>query len=216
MGTIDVIGFGLSVDDLTEKHKRVIAQADILVGGRRHIDNFKDIPCEKIAITKDIQEVVSKIKEYAGQGRRVVVLASGDPLFHGIGSTLVKALGKESINIYPNISSVAAAFAAIKEPWHDAQLVSLHGNQNISRFASTLDEFRSLNNEKKLTIAILTDQIKSPAWVAQYISEEKIAGLRMYVFENLGSDHQKITLYDDMAVAAKKIFSNPNIVILKQ
>ncbi|MBF0229906.1 MAG: precorrin-6y C5,15-methyltransferase (decarboxylating) subunit CbiE [Desulfamplus sp.] len=133
MSIVQVIGFGLSIDDLTETHKRIIKNAELLVGGKRHLELLKSIENQNIsretfAITKDIEGLIAIIKDRVGQGKRVVVVASGDPLFHGIGGTLVNALGKENVNIYPNISSVVAAFAAIKEPWHDAKFISLHGN----------------------------------------------------------------------------------------
>lgn len=211
--TIDVIGFGLSVDDLTEKHKRIIDGADLLVGGRRHLDCFRDISCEKIAITKDIEGVVEKIRNSAEHGRHVVVVASGDPLFHGIGTTLINALGKERVNIYPNISSVAAAFAAIREPWDDLQLVSLHG-MDADREVVKLNDRDLL--DKSRTIAILTDHLKTPAWIAQHLILRKVSGFRIYVFEKMGSADQRISYYDDMEVAAREIFSSPNVVILKK
>lgn len=211
-GAVDVIGFGLSVDDLTEKHKKIIEQAEVLVGGRRHLDCFNNLSCEKVAITKDIHGVIARIRERLGQGRRVVVVASGDPLFHGIGTTLINALGRSSVNIYPNISSVAAAFAAIKEPWHNAELVTLHGKDREIDFVKLHD--RALL-KKDRCIAILTDHLRTPAWLAQHLISKNIYDFRMYVFENLGSVGEKISSYDDLATAAEKRFDSPNIVILK-
>lgn len=245
LGTVvDIVGFGLSVDDLTEKHRQIIANAELLVGGKRHLELLKrinipnqkkpDISCETLAITKDIQGVIDIIKDRAGQGRRVVVLASGDPLFHGIGATLINALGRDSVNIYPNISSVAAAFAAVKEPWDDARLVSLHGKDGedadreiakIHQFLKPHDYCKGKDVEelhsKTGSIAILTDHTKTPAWIARYLISNKISktsyddNLMMYVFENLGADNQQISFYDDIARAAEKNFSSPNVVILK-
>lgn len=251
MSIVEVIGFGLSPDDLTEKHKGIIADAEVLVAGRRHLELLKgienrkkvpeqkhdydqdqgDAPCvprENIAITKDIQSVVDIIKDRIGQGRRVVVAASGDPLFHGIGSTLINALGKERVNIYPNISSMAAAFAAIKEPWDSAELISLHGkdsdievdrlNDLIFNDDHTFSRTRKLGSTR--LIAILTDHIKTPAWLAKYLIEKehdrKSFNLSMYVFENLGADNQKISFYEHLEDAANKNFLNPNVVILKK
>ncbi|MGD9730756.1 MAG: precorrin-6y C5,15-methyltransferase (decarboxylating) subunit CbiE [Desulfamplus sp.] len=251
MSIVEVIGFGLSPDDLTEKHKRIIANAEVLVAGRRHlellqgIENRKAVPEQKhnydqdqgddqcvprenIAITKDIQSVVDLIKDRIGQGRRVVVAASGDPLFHGIGTTLINALGKESVNIYPNISSMAAAFAAIKEPWDSADLISLHGKDSdieVDRLDNLLFKDESIfSRTRKLgstrLIAILTDHIKTPAWLAKYLISKKRAdksfNLSMYVFENLGADNQKISFYEHLEDAADKKFLNPNVVILKK
>ncbi|MBF0411311.1 MAG: precorrin-6y C5,15-methyltransferase (decarboxylating) subunit CbiE [Desulfamplus sp.] len=251
MRVVEVIGFGLSPDDLTEKHKRIIADADVLVAGRRHlellqgIENRKKVPEQKhnydqdhadaqgvprenIAITKDIQSVVDIIKDRIGQGRQVVVVASGDPLFHGIGTTLINALGKESVNIYPNISSMAAAFAAIKETWDSADLISLHGkdcdiefdrlNDLLFKDERMFSRTRMFSNTR--LIAILTDHIKTPAWLAEYLAskkqDDKSFNLSMYVFENLGADNQKISFYEHIEDAADEKFSNPNVVIIKK
>ena len=67
------------------------------------------------------------------EGKRVVVLASGDPLYFGIGSYLARNMGAENVRIYPNITSVAAAFARLGEPWQDVPLVSLHGRRQDKR-----------------------------------------------------------------------------------
>ena len=66
------------------------------------------------------------------QTQRIVVLASGDPLFFGIGQRLIQSLGAENVVLFPNVTSVAAAFARVKLPWQDAKIVSLHGRQNES------------------------------------------------------------------------------------
>jgi len=109
MNPISVIGLGLSPRDLTSEHAHVIQKADILIGGRRHLEFFKDHPGSKKEITANIQEVIQYIKDHM-QTHTITVISSGDPLFFGIGSSLIRALGPAQVCIYPNISTVAAAF----------------------------------------------------------------------------------------------------------
>ena len=52
MKPISVIGMGLSPDDLTARYLELIKQADILIGGKRHLDHFKDLTARKKDITK--------------------------------------------------------------------------------------------------------------------------------------------------------------------
>ena len=59
--------------------------------------------------------------------RKIVVLASGDPLCFGIGRRLLDAFGKSRLVFLPTVGSIPLAFARLKEPWDDATLVSLHG-----------------------------------------------------------------------------------------
>ncbi|GAB2978001.1 precorrin-6y C5,15-methyltransferase (decarboxylating) subunit CbiE [Saccharothrix stipae] len=61
------------------------------------------------------------------EGRRVGVLASGDPLFHGIGTTLVKLLGAERVRVVPHPSSASLACARLGWALDDVDVVSLVG-----------------------------------------------------------------------------------------
>lgn len=206
MKPIDVIGIGQGKQDLTQTHLDIITQADVLVGGRRHLEMFPGHNGETIVIQKDINRIVNDIRDHMVT-QKVVVLASGDPLFHGIGSTLVKIIDKDFIRIHANISSVSAAFAAIREPWHDATLVSLHGKPG-SGFS-----FSSLALESK--VAFLTGPRTGPAYIADQLKREGIYGFRFCVLENLGDDAKEtITWFDGYDQVMNQQFSHPNIVIL--
>lgn len=203
---VDIIGMGLSGADLTNRHEQIIHRANLLVGGRRHLELFQDLGIETLPISKDIALVVETVKKRMAS-ERIVVLASGDPLFFGIGSTLVRALGKEKVTLHPNVSSLAAAFSAIKEPWQDARLISLHGRE-------VPDLVQVLKTHSK--IGILTDHTRSPGWIANILLGNHISGVGMWVLERLGTKEQTITWHDDMARVAGMAFAMPNVVVLKQ
>lgn len=203
---IDVVGMGLGVDDLTSNHRRIIEQADVLIGGRRLLSFFADLPAEKKAIGKDLDEVITYIRRRMAR-KSIVVLASGDPLFFGIGARLIEALGPERVTIHPNTSSVAAAFARLKEPWGGVRVLSLHGRGNESELHEALAQ--------EDRIAILTDPDHGPAWLARRILEKQGGGFRMAVMEALGTAaerHRRCRL--EKAAAMK--FAEPNIVVLER
>ncbi|ACN13351.1 CobL [Desulforapulum autotrophicum HRM2] len=202
---VEIIGMGLSEHDLTSYHRQIIEKADLLVGGRRHLEIFHSLNKASLTITGKIDNVVTAIKQRMAD-ERIVVLASGDPLFFGIGSTLVQALGQASVTIYPNISSLGAAFSAIKEPWHDALLISLHGREPRDLMAM----FTTCNK-----IGILTDHTRTPGWIADRLIENNLTGFRLCVLERLGSTDQTISWHEDMAAVANIEFAMPNVVILK-
>jgi len=206
MKTVSVIGLGLSIDDLTQSHLKLINKADILIGGKRHLEFFKELSCVKKAITKDIKGITVFIDKQR-ECNSIVVLASGDPLFYGIGSLLVKSLGQENVCIYPNITSIGAAFARIKESWHDAHIISLHGQYDEQKLIN------SLKHQDK--IALLTDSIKSPSWIAGFLIKTGYTDFKICVLEQLGSNSELVKWYD-LKEAAEKDFSEPNIVILKR
>jgi precorrin-6Y C5,15-methyltransferase (decarboxylating) len=58
-----------------------------------------------------------------------VLLASGDPLWFGIGRLLLQRLGPQRLRFHPAPSSLQLAFARIGRPWQDARWISLHGRE---------------------------------------------------------------------------------------
>jgi len=208
MNPINIIGIGQGKEDLTQKHLGLIKDCDVLVGGKRHLDLFDYPDKQKIIIMGKIDKIIESIKEKMNNNK-IVVLASGDPLFHGIGSTLIQYFEKPQLNIHSNISSVSAAFAAIKEPWHDAKVISLHGRQQEAF------SFARITSENK--IAFLTDPKMTPQYIAVGMIKEGLYNYKFCVLENLGDKNkEKITWFDNLALVGEQIFSQPNIVILKK
>lgn len=200
---VAVIGLGMSPGDLTEAQKTAIRNADILIGGRRHLSYFEDLAAEKKVIDRDIPGLVSYIREKM-RSRRIVVLASGDPLFHGIGATLARALDDEQLVIVPNVTSVAAAFSRINVPWHDARMVSLHGRGNVDAALTAIKE-----NAK---VAVLTDPKHTPALVADSMCRFGLTDYRICVFERLGLPGERFAWYTP-GEATDMAFADPNLLI---
>ncbi|MBF0118605.1 MAG: precorrin-6y C5,15-methyltransferase (decarboxylating) subunit CbiE [Desulfobacterales bacterium] len=205
MKKISVIGLGVSYSDLTSEHIKIIEEADVLIGGKRHLDLFPDFRGLKKEIHGNTFEIIKFIKE-EGISKNVVVIASGDPLFFGIGSLLVREIGKQNICIYPNITSVSKAFSKIKESWHDAAFVSLHGRDFENMVLSSLDK-----SEK---VVVFTDPKKNPAWLADFLLEQGVDDLSMCVFEQMGSISERIS-WHNLSQAKNLNFSDPNLVLLK-
>ncbi|CCK82496.1 bifunctional cobalt-precorrin-7 (C(5))-methyltransferase/cobalt-precorrin-6B (C(15))-methyltransferase [Desulfobacula toluolica] len=208
MYPIDIIGIGQGREDLTQKHLDLIRECDVLVGGKRHLEMFDCPDKQKITVKADMNSVVEAIKDKINR-HKIVVLASGDPLFYGIGSTLTRYFDKQYLTVHSNISSIAAAFAAIKEPWHDAKIISLHDKQKA--FFS----FGSLACEQK--VAFLTNPQMNPQYIAAGLMKYDLYDFRFCVIEKLGDkDEEKITWIDNIDQVKNHTFLQPNIVILKK
>ena len=136
----------------------------------------------------------------------VVVLASGDPLFFGIGKTLIKRLGQDLVIIHPNVTSMAAAFARLKLPWQDAAWVSLHGRDNMSALATAMDD--------KDLVCVLTDPENDPWAVKKQVDTHDYVW-QMWVLENLGAPEEKIFSMDENT-DADQVFAQPNVVVLQK
>jgi precorrin-6Y C5,15-methyltransferase (decarboxylating) len=206
MKPVAIIGMGMALEDLTAKHLEIINTADILVGGKRLLNHFKESRARKKVIGKDIDGVVNFVRQEMKK-QKVVVLASGDPLFFGIGKRMVDAIGSNNTLIYPNISSVAAAFARLKEPWDDVPVISLHGRKNERRLLKALEE-----NHK---IAVFTDPKNNPAWLAARLLEKQVLNYKICVLEAMGNSLEKINWFTLPQAAGMK-FSEPNMVVLKR
>ncbi|MCS0653298.1 MAG: precorrin-6y C5,15-methyltransferase (decarboxylating) subunit CbiE [Bacillota bacterium] len=177
-----------------------IHECDVLVGGERHLQFFREFNGEKKVIKGGLSALTADLQQ---ETRNTVILVSGDPLFYGLGSVLAKKLPLE---IYPYTSSVQLAFSKMQESWQDAYIVSLHG-RSIKGFAQRID------GRKK--IAILTDEKNSPQAIAAYLKKFGMTEYDAFVAENLQGEDERCRFFtlDEMEQSS---FYPLNVVILKQ
>ena len=206
MNPVHVIGIGQGPNDLTGLHLERIYNSDLLVGGQRQLDLFPDFNGDTLMISGGLDPIINRIV-CEMKTRRVVVLASGDPLFHGIGATLSRHIPFESLVVHPNITSVGAAFAAICQPWHDAKIVSLHSRTDPDF------SFASLSQNGK--VAFLTSPNRDPGFIARQLISHNLDGFKICVLENLGDPHrERIQWFTDYQQVNGLTFRHPNLVIL--
>ncbi|HCC68574.1 MAG TPA: cobalamin biosynthesis bifunctional protein CbiET, partial [Nitrospiraceae bacterium] len=149
----------------------------------------------------------------------VVLLASGDPMFFGIGRRVVKEFGKDVVEILPDLSSIQVAFSKIKEPWDDALLISLHGGPDPEKRRRLEYEINDIPMllEGHNKIAILTDKVNNPSEIAKILNLSLPTShfqLKMYVCERLGYPDERIVEGTPVEIAEMS-FLDPNVVILK-
>lgn len=188
---------------LSPKAKRLINSAEIAFGGTRLLEMFPALKAEKVAIGDNLREIAVSIRKKIGY-KRIVVLASGDPNFYGIARYLIDQLGKDAIEIIPNISAMQIAFARIKESWEDAVLTSVHSRP-------LKDVPKIVNCSSK--IGILTDASHTPALIARLLIKHGIDNYKAYICENLGATNEKITEASLQELCSMQ-FSPINILIL--
>lgn len=108
---------------------RAIANAQVLVGGRRALSQFaaaKEAGQKTMAVGGDIPAVMDFIAANLSQ-HDVVVMVSGDPGYYSLLDALRRHFAHEGIEVIPGIGSLQLAFARLALPWHDAELLSFHG-----------------------------------------------------------------------------------------
>ncbi len=193
----------MSKQDLTQNHLKLIETADILIGGKRQLAFFPKINAEKKTISHNLADLLSYIKKWKDK-KKIVVLASGDALFYGIGKRLIEAFGTENLIFYPNITSVAAAFSKIKVSWDDVKIISLHARGSLFDIVTVLE-----SNKK---VAVLTDKQNTPSKIAEILIQNNIQKIDFWVFERMGHKDEYFQCYD-LEDASKKKFAEPNFVI---
>ena len=134
---IEVVGLSArGWSDLPERWQSLIQQAEVLIGSPRHLDLIPRFPVQqRLAWPAPLREGLPTLLRSVS-GRRVVVLASGDPLLAGIGTTLIEMLGTSEVRIHPAVSSVALARSRMGWSEESTQLVRLRGDDldRVRRF----------------------------------------------------------------------------------
>ncbi|MCC6345594.1 MAG: precorrin-6y C5,15-methyltransferase (decarboxylating) subunit CbiE [Nitrospirales bacterium] len=224
MSKVYVIGIGYK--PLDRKAREALHASGVILASKRLFEVFRKYEefgtvQEKVRVINSIEETLGFIRDSldAPQPGSLSLLASGDPLFSGIGRRAVNEFGKDAVEILPELSSIQMAFARVKEPWDDAFLMSLHGGPDPvkrRRLPYTLREIPFLLQEHPL-LAVLTDRENNPAEIAKAIAASPLTADRpplMYICERLGYEEERVTEGMPDAVAGMS-FSDPNVVIIK-
>lgn len=205
---IYVIGIGIEGrKSLTNRALEIISRAGLVIGGRRHLDEFRDSKAVKASVTGDLDSLVNAIKEFRKKRRgKVAVLATGDPLLYGIASFILRKFGKKNVEVIPNVSTVHEAFARIKEDANGLKVLSAHGRKtDIEALSSEI-----VSHDK---VALFTDPENPPSKVAGALLK-KGAAYRAFVAESIGTDKEKIFDGSLRMIARKRSFSPLSVMIL--
>ncbi len=208
----EILIFGVSGGRIEAKYLRRIEKCAAVVASKRHHDLLGKREIHKIPISP-MEEMIFSLAVALKEGD-VAVLASGDPLFFGIGRTLIDRFGPERVQIFPALSAAQLACTRFKLPWDDLSIISLHG-RSLEALAG-----RILSQPKVL---LFTDQHNSPNHIAKellLLLEEhqdyvRMENIRIRVAENLGRPDER--LYSgSLEETAEEKFSPLNIMLIEQ
>lgn len=114
-------------DGLAPPARAALRQAEVLIGSARQLALVPDTDATKVTWPSPMLPAIPDLlAEHAG--RRVCVLASGDPMFYGVGTTLVRLLGVDDVRVLPHLSSVSLACARLGWAVEEVEVVSLVGH----------------------------------------------------------------------------------------
>ena len=178
---LTVVGMGpAGLQWLTRPAREAIAAAEALVGGSRHLQQFPDFAGRALRAGGRYAGAAG-VDRGPRTGRRVVVLASGDPLFYGIGTRLIAHFGRERVQVIPGISAVQYLCARAGIDMNDMWLTSSHG-----RAVS----FDALAAHRK--VAMVTDGRCGPREIAAQLMARGKGHRWMVIGENLAMENERI------------------------
>ena len=180
---ITVVGIGEDgLDGLTPKARGLIDEAEVLVGGERHLSKVPLGGEQRIDWDGDFDAAFDKIEKM--KDRRVVVLASGDPLHYGVGVNIVRRFGADQVNVIPAPGAFSLAAADLGWPLADVKCLTVHGRA-LEAVTLYLTPGRRL--------LVLSWDGETPEKLAGLLTARGFGPSRITVLGNLGGDDETRT-----------------------
>ncbi|MBY4130370.1 precorrin-6y C5,15-methyltransferase (decarboxylating) subunit CbiE [Rhodococcus fascians] len=180
---IVVVGIGADGwDGLPATSRSAIEKADVVFGSVRQIASVRSHCTESRTWPSPLlPNLRSTLDAY--EASNVCVLASGDPMFHGIGVTLAREIGADRLRVLPAPSSASLACARLGWALHDTPTVSLV-NTPIETLLPDLADGRR--------VMVLSRGSSTPGEVAALLSRNGFGDSTVTVLEQLGGPAERV------------------------
>lgn len=121
---ITVVGIGADgMAGLAPASRAELIRATVVYGSARQLDLLDDtVTAERREWGKPFLDGLSAIRDFDGD---VHVVASGDPMLHGVGASLIRVCGADRVRVLPHVSSVTLACARMGWSVQDTEVISL-------------------------------------------------------------------------------------------
>lgn len=185
-----IVGIGEDgPDGLSPAARTLVDTAEVLVGAARHLDRLPAAPDgqrrvrqERIVWASPLMQTTERV--LAMRGRRVTVLATGDPMQHGIGATLAGRVPPDEVIVVPHPSSFSLAAARLLWPLQRVTLLSVHGRP-IARVAPHITPGARL--------LILAHDGETPKALAAMLDARGFGASRLTALAHLGGAQESRT-----------------------
>lgn len=180
---IEVVGIGADGwDGLPPASRSVVDAADVVFGSTRQLAS---VPVSAERCRSWPSPLVPALRSWMAEfdGRRICVLASGDPMFHGIGVTLAREFGAERLHVRPAPSSLSLACARLGWAVSTTPVVNLVN----APIATVLP---ALSNKTRLVV--LSRDEHTPAVVTELLRDNGYGRSTVTVLEQLGGTAERL------------------------
>ncbi|MBF0183252.1 MAG: precorrin-6y C5,15-methyltransferase (decarboxylating) subunit CbiE [Magnetococcales bacterium] len=209
---------------LSHEAERLLSQAELVLADERFLTLFQPLflpEAEQRIFPGHFKELPGWITAAQAEGKRVVVLASGDPLFSGVAGHLHRRLPAGSFRVLPAPSLAQLAFARLALPWTNARLLSVHSGDGGDWSADApanhplIPLCRALLSSDLL--AVLTSPANGPQRIARLLLALQMGdSFRLTVAERLSSPEERLLRDLSAAEVAAGDFNHPNLLILQR
>jgi len=177
---LHIVGIGEDgLPGLTPAARAVVEAADVIVGGERHHVLAADIGAERIAWPSPFDALIETLNKLRGQ--RVVVLASGDPLWFSVGARIGRSIKPTEITYHPQVGAFQLAAARMGWSMADLETLTVHGRPVEQMIAFIQPDQRLL---------ILTTGAETPGQIAKFLTQRGFGKSRMSVLANMGGEDE--------------------------
>jgi precorrin-6Y C5,15-methyltransferase (decarboxylating) len=179
---LSVIGVG---DDglagLTSEARAALDAAEVIFGGKRHLAALADDRRTRVAWSSPFHKSVDAVLGYNGQ--KVAVLASGDPMWFGVGATLSRHVPNDEMRIYPAPSAFSLAAAKLGWSLGEVECLSAHGRvlENIIPFVTP-----------RARLFVLCRNGETPRAVADLLNARGFGDSRVVALSHLGGENEAL------------------------
>jgi len=199
-----------------------LRNADVVIGGARTLA-LLERELKPGAVRHDLTGQLKAVPEWVRAARAdhlaCVVLATGDPLCHGIAPYLAQHLCVQALDILPNLSTLQLACARIGLAWQDARIVSVHAKDagEWARGGTPAHGLYGLAQalRREARLLVLTSPDNAPDRIARLLLAEGLGDdFHMAVAENLLQPEERVLAELSPRDAAGMRFAALNVVLL--
>jgi precorrin-6Y C5,15-methyltransferase (decarboxylating) len=182
--TIAVVGIGADGwAGLGEPARAALRAAEEVIGSQRQLALLpSDLRAERRTLPSPLDPLLDELAARA-EGPATCVLASGDPMLHGVGATLARRIGRERLTVHTHPSAFALDCARLGWPEAEVELVSVVGRPP-EVVAQALQPGRRL--------VVYATGSDGAAQLARVLAERGCGPSRFTVLEQLGGPHERI------------------------
>ncbi len=179
---LSVVGIGEDgLPGLGRRGRALVDGAEILVGGARHLAMVPDDGRPRLPWPRPFGKTVPALAEH--RGRKVCVLATGDPMFHGVGVVLARHFEEGEIEIVPSLSAFSLAAARLGWPLGGVEKLTLHG-----RRVETVIPFVAPGAR----LLVLANGSETPDSLADLLVARGYGDSELVVLEHMGGGDERV------------------------